>query len=158
MTIPLKESYSIDLSESDFIHIRHEAITSTGRHKKNGLWFERQNVAWVLDTLRSFVTTQAPMSGIDRGHDSLEVFEGGHEGWPLLLLSNSRPDDAVHGGYNSISISKRLTETLLEELAAIRPTIEPEPPRRIWRHEYALHESHTSTSRTPISSTSAMSR
>jgi hypothetical protein len=107
------------------------------------VWFERQNVPWVLETFRSFLTTQAPMSGVDRGHDSLDVYEGGHDGWPLLLFSNERPDDAPHGGGSSISISKRLTEKLLDELAAIRPPIEPEPPRRIWRHEYAVRESHT---------------
>jgi len=31
------------------------------------IWFERQNLSWVVDTFRSVLTTFVPMSGIDRG-------------------------------------------------------------------------------------------
>jgi hypothetical protein len=145
MSKPLTESYSIDLSEPDFVHIHHEETYDNYyvRESVKDLWFERQNLPYIIDGLRPFLVTQAPMSGIDGGHDSVSMREAGHDAWPLIAVDNLRPIDALHGGSRGFYISKELAATLLEELTTVIPTVAPRPPRRIWRHEYATHESHT---------------
>lgn len=116
----IKESVAIDTAEPGFIHVIHQRIKDTGKDISGQIWFERANVRWVIDTLRSCLATYAfPEAAVQLGQDSLKVFESGPEQAPVINLFNVRPKDARHGGAYARSMSRQVAEQLAEQLAAI---------------------------------------
>ena len=116
----VNESTKVDTADPGFIHIRHVQIKDTGVDRGGPIWFERQNLPWVVDTLRSCLTTYAfPRTAVDSGQDSLKIFESGDEQAPIINLFNRRPDGAPHAGVYALMMSKPVAEKLVDELAAI---------------------------------------
>jgi hypothetical protein len=116
----IRESCSVDASDPGFVHILHVRIKDTGADRGGQMWFERQNLPWVVDTLRSCLTVYAfPRTTVDSGHDSLKIFESGDEQAPIINLVNSRSDGAPHAGVYALLMSKPIAEKLLIDLSAI---------------------------------------
>ncbi len=116
----IRESYSIDVSDPGVIYIHHVRIKDTGADRGGKMWFDRQNLPWVVNTLRSCLTVYAfPRTAVNSGDDSLKVFESGDEQAPIINLVNTRADGAPHAGTYALLMSKPIAEQLLDELAAI---------------------------------------
>lgn len=119
----VSETYRVDLSQADFVHVERSAVvdTAAGMHtQKSSLRFERGNLPWVIEALRTCLTTY----GIGEqahagGRDSITVYEAGSEAQPTFNIDNERPDDAPHSGTYWIGMSRELAESLLCELETI---------------------------------------
>lgn len=117
----VKESVAVDTSEPGFVHVTQQRVKDTGQDIGGQLWFERENLRWVIDTLRACLATYGfPETVLERGGDSLKVFESGPEQAPVVNLFNVRPKDAPHGGVYARSLSRQVAEELADQLAAIR--------------------------------------
>ncbi len=116
----VNESVTVDTSEPGFIHVTQQRVKDTGQDIGGQLWFEREHLRWVIDTLRACLATYGfPETVLQRGQDSLKVFESGPEQAPVVNLFNVRPKDAPHGGVYARSMSRQVAEELADQLAAI---------------------------------------
>jgi hypothetical protein len=116
------ESYSIDLAEPGFIHIRQVRVVDGGDDIGGHIWFERASLGWVAPTLRAATSQDGiPKTRTSIGQDSLTVFEGGPEQAPVINLYNVRPAGAPHAGSYVRVFSKQLAARLASELAALGP-------------------------------------
>ena len=114
------ETYSIDVSEPDFVHVHQVRVKDNGKDIGGHIWFERANLEWVVRTLRASVSTYAfPETTTRAGNDSLKVFESGHEQAPVINLFNVRPDGVPHGGVFARTFGKPVAAKLAEDLAVI---------------------------------------
>lgn len=116
-----QESYSVDASDPDFVHVHHVQIRDHNRDAGGHMWFERSNLRWVVDSLQACLSTYAfPGVETHSGQDHLNVFESGPEQAPIIKLHNRRPKDAPHGGVYALMMSKPVAEKLTRELAALK--------------------------------------
>ncbi|HTE55670.1 MAG TPA: hypothetical protein VK698_32670 [Kofleriaceae bacterium] len=114
------ETYTIDTSEPGFIGIRQVKVKEDGTDLSDHLWFERDSLSWVVDTLRAAISNYGfPRTETTIGKDSLRVFESGHEQAPYINLFNLRPADAPHGERFALAFSKQLVDKLVDQLAGI---------------------------------------
>jgi hypothetical protein len=116
-------SYAIDSSEVGYIRIDHVSIEDHwGRpvDMSGALWFERSDLGWVVDRLRTCLTTYpCPEATLAAGSDNLKVFEAGPELAPYVHMHNRRPPASAHGGGYSFAMSRPLAQRLLDELAML---------------------------------------
>jgi len=116
----VKESVTVDAAEPGFVHVIQQRVKDTGKDIGGQIWFERANLRWVIDALRACLTTYAlPEAVLQRGQDSLKVFESGPEQEPVINLFNTRPEGAPHGGVYARSMSRPVAEQLARQLDAI---------------------------------------
>jgi hypothetical protein len=116
----VKETVAVETAEPGFVHVTQHRVKDTGQDIGGQLWFERENLRWVIDTLRACLSTYGfPETVLQRGQDSLKVFESGPEQAPLVNLFNVRPRDVEHGGVFARSLSRIVAEELADQLAAI---------------------------------------
>jgi len=116
----VKETVAIDTSDPGFLHVTQHRVKDTGQDIGGQLWFERDNLRWVIDTLRACLATYGfPETTLQRGQDSLKVFESGPEQQPVVNLFNVRPKDAAHGGVYARSMSRQVAEQLADQLAKL---------------------------------------
>ena len=140
----MRESYFIDTSEPDFVHIDHVEIGRRGVEMSCKVWFETANLPWVVDAIRARLTNRAlPETGIDSGNDSLRVFETSFDDLSSIAIVNDRTDDAPYGGPHTQILSKSLAEELVDDLADIAQDVISAPPRRIWWAEEPVQELYT---------------
>lgn len=117
----VSESYTIDTSDPNFIHINYVQVWDRGSNMGGPMWFERKNLPWVVQNLQACLTTYAfPEATHQSGQDTLKVFESGHEQAPITNLRNRRPEGAPHAGVYALMMTKPTAEKLVKELAAIR--------------------------------------
>ena len=118
----IRESCTVDVSHAGFVHLVHVRVKDTGADIGGPLWFERQNLPWVVQTLCSVLTIYAfPRTGADIGQDSLKVYESGDEQAPITNVLNRRPDGSPHGGVYAVMMGRTIAERLLDDLAALPP-------------------------------------
>lgn len=116
-----KESYTLDTSDPNVIHIHHVQVEHNGVNMGGPMWFERSNLPWVVQNLQACLTTYAfPEASLQGGPDNLKVLESGPEQAPIINLLNRRDKAAPHGGVYALLMSKPIAEKLVKELAAIR--------------------------------------
>lgn len=117
----VSESYTIDTSDPDFIHIDYVQVWDRGSNMGGPMWFDRKNLPWVVQNMQACLTTYAfPEASLQSGPDSLKVLESGHEQAPIINLLNRRDKAAPHGGVYALLMSKPVAEQLVKELAAIK--------------------------------------
>jgi hypothetical protein len=117
----VKESYTLDTSDPNIIHIHHVQVEHNGVNMGGPMWFERKNLPWVVQNLQACLTTYAfPEASLQSGPDDLKVLESGPEQAPIINLLNRRDKDAAHGGVYALLLSKPIAEKLVKELAAIK--------------------------------------
>jgi hypothetical protein len=113
----LKESYSIDTSVPGFVHVQYTQLVDNGVDMGGHMWFERANLPWVVDALKTCINVYAtPRVALQAGQDSLSVSESGHEQQPFIGLRNRRPADAPHPGAFAVSLTKPLATQFVDEL------------------------------------------
>lgn len=116
----LKEAYSIDTSEPGFVHVTYTQLVDNGVDMGGQMWFERANLPWVVDALKTCVQTYgAAKTSTQAGQDSLSVAESGHEQQPFVNLRNRRPADAAHPGAFTVALTKPLAVKFVDELAKL---------------------------------------
>ena len=117
----VKESYTLDTSDPDLIHIHHVQVEHNGVNMGGPMWFERKNLRWVVENMQACLTTYGfPAASLQSGADSLKVLESGPEQAPIINLLNRRDKAAPHGGVYALLMSKPIAEQLVKELAAIK--------------------------------------
>lgn len=116
----VKETVTVSTPEPGFVHVVQSRVKDSGQDIGGQLWFERENLPWVIATLRACLATYGfPETAVQRGGDSLKVFESGPEQEPVVNLFNVRPKDAPHGGVYARTMSRSVAEQLVEQLAAL---------------------------------------
>ena len=116
----LKESYAIDTSESGFVHVTYTQLVDNGVDMGGQMWFERTNLRWVVDALKTCVNSYgSPKTSTQAGQDSLSVAESGHEQQPFVNLRNRRPADAPHPGAFTVALTKPLATQFVDELGKL---------------------------------------
>lgn len=114
-----RESISADAPEPGFVHVQHEQLDD-GVDMGGQLWFARDNLPWVVQTLEACLNTYGfPRTEEVHGDDSFRVFEAGPEQSPYVHLMNRRDKGLPHGGVYALQISKPIATTLLQHLSAL---------------------------------------
>jgi hypothetical protein len=119
-----REWYQLDVSENGLVRVDYSSVRATagGPHDfKATLWFERQNVPWVVEALRAAAGTYGiAEQSRTGGRDVLKVYVSGPEPEPYVNIENQRPADALHGGFRWFAMGVALAEKLATNLSTIR--------------------------------------
>ncbi len=117
------ESYKVYLIEPSFVHVECTAVMDTAvglRTQNSSLWFERENLPWVVEALRKSLSTYAIGElAHASGDDVITVYESGSEAQPTFNVDNQRSAAVSHSGTFWIGMSRPLAEKLLSELARL---------------------------------------
>ena len=116
------ETVQVTTTEAGFVHVLHRQMHDSGIDMGGHLWFDRDNLGWVIATLRQCVSAYGfPGAQEQRGADSLKIFESGPEQAPIINIQNRRAKDQAHGGVYALLFSKPKAEAeLLKELEQLR--------------------------------------
>lgn len=116
------ESISVSGSEPGFVHVQHRQLRDSGVDMGGPLWFGKDNLPWVIETLRECLGTYGfPGAEAQRGGDSFKIFESGPEQAPIVNIQNRRAKDGTHGGMFALLMSRPIAEELLHELQRLQP-------------------------------------
>lgn len=127
----ITDSYSIRIPEPGFVLVEYTSVMDTAvgqAHERSSLWFERDTISLVADSLKSFLETEWGPEIVTRsGQDHVRVYESGPEQAPYVNLENVRAKDAPHGGFHWVAMSRGLAQKLQCELAELARRSEDGP-------------------------------
>jgi hypothetical protein len=115
----IKESLSIDASESGFIDV-HYVQLDEGLDMGGRLLLERQSVPLIIALLHASLNVGA-FGGVECrcGDDSFRVYGSGSDQQPIINILNRRPDGAPRGGLTGLMLTTAAAEALFEQLCAL---------------------------------------
>ena len=104
------------------VHVRYYTPPNG---KAADLWFDEDNLRWVLENFETFVTTYGHPSieRIERGDDRFTITGGGSDLEPVYFLQNRRARAAAKSGPYSLPLREEPAYEVVEELTTLRRTI-----------------------------------